>query len=234
MGQLIDGMDFRACSIGKCATMGETLEVRKGAPVQVSLQVRDPRGTSNSPYTFNNPALLQVGVEQPINRPELAHVELIRGKVTGPVPAHTTSGEPNHQYYDPLAPDTTYIAKQWTHYDWGFAPVKRMVYTFTATEDGYVRARGSNLPPGTPNARDMDGNPLADSERDNIPCDDPLCPPHIEGVLDQDVEAWADIWFYSNPIFIDVGGRHKRKPPHFWANNHRNGHNKDNGGWGND
>lgn len=197
-GQLIDGMNFEACSGSKCATMGETLEVKKGARVQVHLIVDDPKGENNSPYSFNNPALLQIGIKQPLNEPELAQVDLIMGKVTGPI----APTDPN--YYNPMAPATTHIAREWTQGDWGKAPEKRMEYSFRADSDSYIRARGSNLPAGTPNARDQDGNPLPDNLKDNIACTDPACPPHVNGILNNDVEAWADMWFYSNPIFIKV------------------------------
>ena len=53
----------------------------------------------------------------------------------------------------------------------------------------------------------MYGNPLPDNLSDNSPCDDAACPPHINGTLDMDVEAWADLWFYSNPIFIEIEER---------------------------
>ena len=227
MGQLIDAMSFEACSQGKCATMGETLKVKNGAPVRVTLTVRDPKGESNSPYTFDNPALTQIGIEQPLNQPELAHVELIRGAVTGPVPVHTSSGDLNPEYFNPLAPATTHIARQWTSHDWGWGPVKRMTYTFRADGDAYLRTRGSNLPPGTPFARDMDGNPLADNLRGNIPCLDALCPPHVNGVLDKDLEAWADIWFHSNPIFIEVDDRKGGKGGRWYAWNERDDDDRD-------
>jgi hypothetical protein len=37
------------------------------------------------------------------------------------------------------------------------------------------------------------------------------CPNHLGTVNGQklvsfDVAAWADLWFYSNPIFVEVGG----------------------------
>jgi hypothetical protein len=197
-GQLIDHMEFEACSGRDCATMGQTLKVRPGANIRVTLIVRDPEGTNRSPYKFSNPALKQIGIEQPLNMPELAHVELITGRVFGKIAS--TSPE----YYNPLAPESTKIARQWTLSELGRREDKRLTYSFRVEGNSYIRARGSNLPPGTPNARDMDGNPLADNLRDNIPCNDPLCPPHIEGKLDKDVEAWSDIWFYSNPIFIEV------------------------------
>ncbi len=204
-GQLIDKMEFVACHRDKCATMGETLKVRPGARIKVVLRVHDPRGKNKSPYSFDNPILSQVGIEQPINRPRLAHVELIKGKVSAPV------GPKNPDYFNPLAPATTYVAKQWTMEDWGYRPVKTMRYFFKANEDTYIRSRGSNIPPGTPYARDLDGNPMADNLKDNIACKDPLCPPHVNGVLDYDLEAWADIWFYSNPIFIEIDSSYKPK-----------------------
>ena len=114
------------------------------------------------------------------------------------------------------------------------------------TNDMYFRVRGTNMPQGTPNETDADGNPLLDDFSSLIPCtatgngedtastdavaalegtgdssfrarnavnatfDPAACPEHLpvdeNGVkyLDADVEAWADLWFYANPIFIDV------------------------------
>jgi hypothetical protein len=201
-GQLIDKMQFTACAGGQCATMGETLNVRKGRDIHVTIKVRDPAGESKSPYTFNNPALTQIGVYQPLNKPELAHIEFIAGDITGYIPPT------DENYFNPLAPETTRIVYQDTRL--GTGEEKSAYFSYKADKDGYVRARGSNLPPGTPYKRDMDGNPLSDDLTDNIPCDDELCPPHLdpEGtgqkILNADVEAWADIWFYANPIFINV------------------------------
>ena len=56
----------------------------------------------------------------------------------------------------------------------------------------YFRLRGSNIAVGTPFEQDENGNPLADSlATDNLG-------------LDGAAEAWADLWFYSNPIFVYV------------------------------
>lgn len=199
MGQLIDRMEFVACYGNECATMGETLQVPAGAKVRVILRVQDPKSKNNSPYTFDNPILSQIGISQPVNMPELAHVELIQGKVSSPI-APTDS-----EYYNPMAPATTHIAKHWDTNDWKKERlIKRMHYSFKANENAYIRVRGSNIPAGTPNARDLDGNPLPDWMKNNIACSDPMCPPHVNGIVDYDLEAWADIWFYSNPIFIEV------------------------------
>ena len=54
--------------------------------------MRDPAGTNYSPYTFPNPSLPQVGINQPINMPVLDHVDLIGGLVTG----YKTPGAPDY------------------------------------------------------------------------------------------------------------------------------------------
>lgn len=212
-GQLISrDFSFEACASGECAVMGETLTVREGEEVTVTLLVTDPEGTNNSKYEFDNPALLQIGRNVPVNQPELAQVDLIQGAVNGII-------EPTDpEYYNPLAPASTRIVKAWSEFGENGPHVEhrgetdtegttyRLSYSFTAVEDSYIRARGSNLPAGTPHMRDMYGNPLSDHLVDNVACDDPACPPHVNGILDADVEAWANIWFYANPIFIAVDG----------------------------
>ncbi|MEW8499524.1 MAG: hypothetical protein AB2699_13530, partial [Candidatus Thiodiazotropha taylori] len=181
-----------------CATMGETLNVRAGQKVTVKLVATDPKGANNSPYKFDNPSLLQVGIHEPVNKPSLRHVDFI----TGVVGKQFTPAD--EEYFNPLAPETTVIAKNFT-----YEAEKRKIkatYKFRAEEDSYIRARGTNIPAGTPNVRDMDGNPLPDFLNDNIACDDPDCPPHVAGKLDKDLEAWANLNFTTNPIFIEVEG----------------------------
>jgi transposase InsO family protein len=54
----------------------------------------------------------------------------------------------------------------------------------------YYRLRGTNHPRSTPFETDAAGNPLVDS----------LATENLG--LDGAAEAWADLWFYSNPIFV--------------------------------
>jgi hypothetical protein len=91
----------------------------------------------------------------------------------------------------------------------------------------YVRLRGSNLPAAVPYETDASGNPLADiytnandSAMLRIPCNtvgtvlsgDAIngCPAHLASLVSgqkgvsYDVAAWADLWFYSNPIYVQV------------------------------
>nr|MDH4459037.1 hypothetical protein [Nevskia sp.] len=133
---------------------------------------------------------------------------------------------------------------------WGVAPAPagqvdsylRMSFRVPALRSsGYVRLRGTNLPPATPFETDADGNPLSDvytnaidptrlaipctTVGSNVPANDVLytgtsidgCPAHLEvatgaspiagqKAVSYDVAAWADLWFYSNPIYVEVSG----------------------------
>jgi hypothetical protein len=57
-----------------------------------------------------------------------------------------------------------------------------------STQDKYFRLRGTNLAPGVENETDQEGNPLRDK----------LNAPNTAA------QAWRDLWFYSNPIFVQV------------------------------
>jgi hypothetical protein len=285
-GQLIDRLAFVACvddgndaaieaavlqaakqgtdlNLGtKCATMGQKLGVRPGHEVIVALAVRDPSGTSYSPYTFPNPSLAQVGISQALNKPVLDHIDVVGGKVTGyrtPGAADYSGQWPNTWISNPDLSTVPAAAKNTS------AGILRTVNGATWHSDGeykstvfrlrnvsssqYLRLRGTNLPASVPFETDADGNPLQDlwtnvtainptlpggtdgtPENANlrIPCTtvgtnvpatavtytgDTIdgCPEHLPVVNGQkfsayDVAAWADLWFYSNPVFIEVKG----------------------------
>ena len=289
-GQLIDRLSFIACAsypgIAKrsnaavealavaaatnntdidtagCATMGEKLVVRPGAEIVVAIVVRDPAGSNNSPYTFANPSLLQIGVNQPLNQPVLDHIDLIRGMVTGykvPGSADYAGQWPANTAWlrtdgsTPLVSDAVVPAaaknlsatvvksfasngaSPWVAVNSGVdnTAFLKMSYRIPAVAASqYVRLRGSNLPAAVPFETDTAGNPLSDmftnardTTRLKIPCTTvgtvltgnaiDGCPAHlpvvaIAGVptkmVAYDIAAWADLWFYSNPIYIEVSG----------------------------
>lgn len=219
--------------IDGCATMGEKLVVRPGAEVWVAVAVRDPQGTNNSPYSFPNPSLKLVNITQPLNAPVLDHVDVIGGNVTGIVdpsspsykgtvvknangslsPVNNTGGARN----DSAGIRKTFNASNWTASSDGVRVMSYKVSGVTASQ--YFRLRGTNLPPATPNETDADGNPLLDflvSPSDQqapgtVPCTDAACPAHLRTVggvkySSFDVAGWADLWFYSNPVFVQVIG----------------------------
>ena len=247
----------------RCATMGEKLVVRPGADIVVGIVVRDPAGTNYSPYTFANPSLAQIGVNQPINMPVLDHIDLIRGKVSGykkPGAADYSGEWPRNTAWlkddgsvadlavVPAAAKNTSASVIKTFNGSGRTPwaqlhsgednskFLRMSYRIPAvTASQYIRLRGSNLPAAVPFETDANGNPLADlytnandPSKLRIPCtvvgtNVPAtgasytgtaidgCPAHLPVVggvkyVAYDVAAWADLWFYSNPIYIEVEG----------------------------
>src|SRR5258708_20092081 len=87
--------------------------------------------------------------------------------------------------------------------------------TFTAgNTPGYIRARGTNVPVATPNVTDSAGSPLLDSNNALVSCTDPACPAHLQspgGVkrVTFDVQAYSNVWFYANPIFVRPEGSPK-------------------------
>ena len=289
-GQLIDRLAFVACAsyagpamrsnssvealaltaatnntdidVAGCATMGEKLVVRPGADIVVSIVVRDPSGPNNSPYSFPNPSLKQIGRTQALDHPELDHIDVIRGMVTG----YKTPGAADYsgewpRNFNWLAADgttpvnlssvpaaakntTAAVIKTFTTGSGAGAWVSagndllKMTFRIPAVQASqYVRLRGTNLPVGVPYETDPAGNPLSDlytNQNDTtklkIPCTTagtnvPAnganwtsasgqidgCPSHLPVVAGQkmvafDVAAWSDLWFYSNPIYVQVNG----------------------------
>jgi hypothetical protein len=279
-GQLIDRLAFVACasypglgarsnasveslamtaatnntdiSASGCATMGEKLVVRPGAEIVVSVVVRDPAGANNSPYTFPNPSLAQIGMTQPLNTPVLDHIDLIRGMVTG----YKTPGAADYSGAWPS--NTAWLHTDGTTADLSAVPAAAkntsaaLLKTFSATSawtavpssvDGtqflkmtyripavaasqYVRLRGTNLPAAVPYETDANGSPLSDlytnandTTKLKIVCATAHsassqfdgCPDHLPTVgankmVAYDVAAWSDLWFYSNPIYVQVNG----------------------------
>jgi hypothetical protein len=235
--------------------MGEKLVVRPGAEIVVTIVVHDPDGTNYSPYTFSNPSLKQISIDQPLNMPVLDHIDLIRGMVTGyktPGAADYAGEWPRNTAW--LAADgttaglaavpaaakntSTSVIKtfngqgtvpSWTSVQAGNLSLLKMTYRIPAVAASqYVRLRGTNLPASVPYETDASGNPLSDlyTNAGNltklaIPCTTTGsnltgaaidgCPAHLPVVGTQkmvayDVAAWSDLWFYSNPIYIQVNG----------------------------
>ncbi|MDT7838918.1 hypothetical protein [Aquabacterium sp. OR-4] len=298
-GQLIDRLAFVACAsysgvakrsnaqvealavnaavnntdldVSGCATMGEKLKLRAGGEVVVSIVVRDPAGKSHSPYSFPNPSLLQVGINQPLDKPELHHVDVIRGLVTGyksPTASDYAGAWPddwvdraNPQQLRSLATvpaaaknTSAAVIQSFSKANWvavaGKPEFKAMTFRLSAVQASqYLRLRGTNLPPAVPYETDAAGNPLSDlwtntgsiqfknssaiefaenamlripcttTGGSNVPDNGALfsgsgidaCPNHLPVVNGQrmvgfDVAAWSDLWFYSNPIFVEVTG----------------------------
>ena len=127
-------------------------------------------------------------------------------------------------------------ASPWTRVTSPFDGTPFLVMTFripAVAASQYVRLRGTNMPPAVPFETHADGNPLADLFTNTtdttmlrIPCavahsatsQFDGCPDHLatatgatnpingQRAVSFDVAAWSDLWFYSNPVYIEVGG----------------------------
>ncbi|MGW6543322.1 PHP domain-containing protein [Streptomyces massasporeus] len=162
-GHLLDGLDVRLKrdrDAGRGVTLGGRLRVRKGE--RITLYV-----TVTSASRPNPQGIL----------PELAHVDVIRGTVRGPVADRDCW----------RAPDTRVVQ---TRDVAGRKGTYTLRIPLTAGDESfYVRLRGSD---GNRNGPGCLGASV-----------DPHGPvPHEPGNGD----PWADTWFYSNPVFVDVGG----------------------------
>ena len=267
-----------------CATMGEKLMVRPGAEIVVSIVVRDPAGTNYSPYTFHNPSLLQIGVNQPLNTPVLDHIDLIRGMVTG----YRTPGAPDYAGEWPrnttgsadgttatssavpaAAKNTTAAVIKTFNERRPGTPVRRATSDVPEDDvphsggDGVaVRAAARHQPAAGRAVRDRcqrqpAGRRLHERARHDRSCafrarppaqrilrtacpytgtEIDGCPTHLTTAHDgtrnpiagqkacrYDVAAWSDLWFYSNPIYVEVQGSTRRRRREVTAKRPRSG-----------
>jgi len=175
-GDLIDALDFRVAG----APMGSTVLSRTNV-VTVSIRVHDPVGTNNGPAGHNTPSL--------------DHLDLIAGLYGSAYPSSALS------YNSDSNVTTRVVARfgsvggvtdangltsiQWTDLGAGW---KQMSFSFdTQGFKTYFRLRGSNLGLHVNGQTDGAGNPLLDLPGSN-----------------NITNAFDDLWFYSNPVFVNL------------------------------
>ncbi|MEU9288682.1 PHP domain-containing protein [Streptomyces sp. NPDC048275] len=162
-GHLLDGLDVRLKrdrDHGAGVTLGGRLRARKGDRLTLSVTVT----TASRP---NPQGIL----------PELAHVDVIRGAVRGPVADRD----------DWRAPDTKVVRALDVTGRKGTYTLR--IPLIAGDESFYVRLRGSD---GNRHGAGYLGASI-----------DPHGPiPHVPG----DGDPWVDTWFYANPVFVDVEG----------------------------
>jgi hypothetical protein len=184
-GDLINHLDFTVRQDDREAGMGETLEVeRRGEhhharPVTIEITFRSPKVNNNG------------------DKPAVDHIDLIAGQITGLV-------QPTDPNYTNPTNATTKVIASFDKSDWrtDHQGNHRIVYKLKHLDKNtYFRLRGTNLACGTPN---QTGPATALPSADFC---SPL-PDALEGATaDMNVnaqKAFADLWFYSNPIFTYV------------------------------
>jgi hypothetical protein len=148
LGDLVSEVEVTARASGRSAGIGDTLTVRQGQSVTVTIKVRDPAGAN-----FGG------------RMPSVARVDLIRGEISGPNADRNSDANP-----------TTRVEQRFTGAQW---KRKGEVLTMTRVltnlrKSTYIRVRGT-----------------AGSE--------------LEPAVDTGGEdPWSDLWFYANPIFLEI------------------------------
>jgi hypothetical protein len=159
-GQLVDDVQVRVKGGGfdmRGVTLGGTLRVRKGADVELTLDITPAQGINNNGDV-----------------PHLSRVDVIRGLVTGPTSDQDTLAAPNTSVVKMF--DVSGRTKRFRL----SLKLKHVSAPF------YLRLRGT------------DGNRLGPGF---YPNQDPSGPAmDVIGAAD----PWKDLWFYTNPIFVDV------------------------------
>jgi hypothetical protein len=177
-GDLINALDFTAQSKNKSAAMGQELLMAKGDNLKIKIRFKMP--------TVNNNG-------DPVS---VDHIDLIAGEVNGLVPSDSAD-------YKKDVNETTKVLKTFNANDWGTGEEGwyTVVYHLkNAQKNMYFRIRGTNIAANTPCETDGYGNPLIDRP-------DPELNPDCDAFFaahDKSDEAWKDLWFYSNPIFVKV------------------------------
>lgn len=183
-GDLIDSLIYKIETIGAekvSGVMGSGILINKGKSVKITIKARDPQGVNYNTYSaYNNPVL--------------NHIDIIKGKITGKIdPANprynvdtvaTTSVIARFDAAGGVADAKNIVSQPWKSLGNGWVEMSLIVPN--VTDSVYFRLRGSNLGLNVANETDANGNPLAD---------------YLMGVNNAE-KAFADLWFYSNPIFV--------------------------------
>ncbi|MCK9295577.1 MAG: hypothetical protein M0P70_10895 [Desulfobulbaceae bacterium] len=174
MGDLITTLEFTARQNSRMAEMGGDLQLSKRHSAKDPLVIK---------IKFMSPATNNNG-----DTPVVDHIDLIAGQITGLV-------SPDSPDYTKATNESTKVIATFTSADWEVDEDGYNVITYPVKgldKSMYFRLRGTNQPVNAPFETDEMGNPLADS----------LATAGLG--LDGAEEAWADLWFYSNPIFVKV------------------------------
>ena len=185
-GDLVKFLEFSAESRGQIVEMGSDLKTDK--PIKdLKLTIR-----------FKSPDANNCKVDGTLITscapPVVDHVDLIAGEIAGPVdpsdPAYTNATNPSTRVI------ASFSRKDWKVDDEGYAVIVHRLRNIK--KDMYFRLRGTNL------ACDA---PYETGPKTALPSAD-YCSPLADALVTQNLgidgaqEAWNDLWFYSNPIFV--------------------------------
>jgi hypothetical protein len=164
--------------------MGGTLDAHKECDPLVTIRFHSPSRNNNGDTVT------------------VDHIDLIAGELGGKVPRLLADGVTPNPDYEGEINTSSRIMVSFTRKDWKEEPPgpdkkgttgggnwKTIAYPIPHLDrDMYFRLRGTNLGRNIKNETDGQGNPLSDE----------LIAPNNRD------KAYADLWFYSNPIFVRI------------------------------
>ena len=177
MGDLIDALDFNIGAV----SMGSTYATTDNS-ITITIRLRDPETPNNNRYSvYTNPVL--------------NHVDVIAGVYGDKI-------DPNSPNYNVDEVSTTQViarfaqtagevdgasitTQSWTEKADGWKEMS-LTLPIAAGQKMYFRLRGTNQGINVADETDSNGNPLIDTEGTNSAA-----------------KAFSDLWFYSNPIFVE-------------------------------
>ncbi|OKP85631.1 hypothetical protein A3844_15335 [Paenibacillus helianthi] len=187
-GDLINALDFHIDGEGGKLEMGASnpnVTVTEGDHRKLTIRFKSPKSNN-----YENP--VDSGISGGM-RPQVDHVDLIAGDITGLAdPSDSTA-------YNKDTNDSTKVLASFTSDDWVTDAEGYNVITYdlgSAKKSQYFRLRGTNLGYNVAGETDEQGNPLLDPE--TIEADDTT---RYNQINDRN---YKDLWFYSNPIFVNV------------------------------
>lgn len=194
-GDLINALDFSLKSTQEKAEMGESLNVAHGEETRITIRFKSPE--------FNNYAAITEHETETTNRVEVDHIDLISGEVNGKVN--------EAEYASQTKNDTTKVVKTFTKEDWGepdedgFYTVE---HTVKADQNRYYRLRGTNL---EIDAKGHTKNGQVLQDQSFAPDGTPTAEENEERFNAINDRNYTSMWFYSNPIFMNVENQENKK-----------------------
>ncbi len=185
-GDLIDSLYFSISYKKKSATMGETLLVPKNAEITFSIKFHDPQGFNNNKWSiYNNPSVNHIDIITGLLRERLSFSADTTSDYQRKDTVATT--KVTYRYGNTLsgADSNGLLTKSWKDLGNGW---REVIFKTKVTKNSYFRLRGTNHSIGVQNETDEAGNPLPDT----------LMEPN------NPAKAFADLWFYSNSIFLKI------------------------------
>lgn len=184
-GGLIDALDFKVQTAKGAGEMGSDVAATAGEDLKITIRFKSPE-RNNFEYQLGSGIYANV-------KPVVDHIDLIAGDVTGP----ELPGTPG---YSRDTNPSTRVLKRFTRADWkvdgeGYFAVS---YTVKAGNNQYFRLRGTNLGTDVPNETAA-GEPLPDAQTTGAD--------HVARFNAINARNYADLWFYSNPVFVKVAAK---------------------------